>query len=164
MQVATAEAVAFSLIKIKKENPMIRKLHPSDQTQVANIWLDTNIKAHNFISPQYWNANFEPVKEMLLQAEVYIYENEFPNQIEGFIGLTNDYIEGIFVRPQSQSHGIGKQLLNFAKELKPQLTLHVYQKNTHAVNFYQRENFHIQAESTDPNTGEKEYFMQWKSS
>ena len=26
----------------------------ADIDRVANIWLDTNIRAHNFISKQYW--------------------------------------------------------------------------------------------------------------
>ena len=55
---------------------MIRELQKSDIDQVADIWLDTNLKAHYFISAQYWKNNFELVKEMLSQAEVYVYEND----------------------------------------------------------------------------------------
>lgn len=43
---------------------MIRELQKSDIDQVADIWLDTNLKAHYFISAQYWKNNFELVKEM----------------------------------------------------------------------------------------------------
>ena len=50
--------------------------------------------------------------------------------IDGFIGLTGNYIEGIFVREVIQSKGIGKQLLNYAKGIKSSLRLSVYQKNT----------------------------------
>ena len=86
---------------------MIRELQKADITKVADIWLDTNIKAHNFISAQYWESNYELVKEMLLQAEVYVCESN--GEIQGFIGLNGDYIEGIFVCDRLQSHGIGKQ-------------------------------------------------------
>ena len=48
-------------------------------------------------------------------------------------------------------------------QIKQQLKLNVYQKNTKAVNFYQRENFKIQNSSTDTDTGEKEYTMIWKN-
>lgn len=142
---------------------MIRKMKETDIDKVTNIWLETNLKAHNFISPPYWNDNFQLVKEALLQAEVYVYEDEPQNRIQGFIGLNDTYIEGIFVRSESQSHGIGKQLLDFVKQRKQQLNLHVYEKNTRALKFYQRENFHIHTETTDEDTGEKEYNMQWKS-
>ena len=30
----------------------------ADIDRVANIWLDTNIRAHNFISKQYWKQIF----------------------------------------------------------------------------------------------------------
>ena len=63
---------------------MIRELQKADITKVADIWLDTNIKAHNFISAQYWESNYELVKEMLLQAEVYVCESN--GEIQGFIG------------------------------------------------------------------------------
>lgn len=138
---------------------MIRRLQMTDIDSVADIWLDTNIKAHDFISAQYWRENFETVKQMLMQAEVYVYEEE--GEIQGFIGLSDDYIAGIFVRSTVQSGGIGKQLLDFVKEIKKELHLSVYQKNVRAIQFYQREKFRIQCEGIDENTGEKEYSMEW---
>ncbi len=141
---------------------MIRKLQETDIKRVADIWFDTNMKAHNFIPAQYWKDNFEAVKEMISQAEVYVYEDKNKNRIQGFVGLSDDYIAGIFVWDEAQSSGIGKQLLDFVKGIKKQLGLSVYQKNTRAIKFYQRENFEIQWENTDENTGEKEYFMIWK--
>ena len=141
---------------------MIRKLQEPDIDQVADIWLDTNLKAHDFIPAQYWKDNFESVKKMLLQSEVYVYENETTHNIDGFLGLDADYIAGIFVRSSAQSKGIGKLLLDFAKSAKGQLTLSVYQKNARAVKFYQRESFQIQHKNIDENTGEKEYTMIWK--
>ena len=142
---------------------MIRKLQDADINRVADIWLDTNIKTHNFISSQYWKDNFKTVKEMFSEAEVYVYEDENKNRIEGFIGLNANYIAGIFVCSEAQSNGIGKKLLDFVKEIKSQLHLSVYQKNTRAVKFYQREKFYIQCENIDENTGEKEYIMTWKN-
>ena len=38
-----------------------------------------------------------------------------------------------------------------------------YQKNVRAVRFYLRENFLIQAEEIDEDTGEKEYIMRWEN-
>ncbi|MCI8597540.1 MAG: GNAT family N-acetyltransferase [Lachnospiraceae bacterium] len=140
---------------------MIRKLEKTDIDRVAEIWLDTNIKAHGFIPAQYWTENFDPVKEMLSQAEVYVYEDENKNRIEGFVGLDDDYIAGIFVWHESQSRGIGQQLLNCVKTIKKKLKLSVYQNNLKAIRFYQREEFKIQKENIDEATGEKEYIMDW---
>ena len=139
---------------------MIRKLQDADIDRVADIWLDANLKAHSFISPQYWKGNFETVKKMLPQAEVYVYEND--REIWGFIGLNGEYIEGIFVSGEMQSWGIGKRLLDFVKTKKTELQLNVYQKNMRAIRFYQREGFKILREGMDEATGEKDYEMTWR--
>lgn len=139
---------------------MIRKLQDADIDRVADIWLDANLKAHSFISPQYWKGNFETVKKMLPQAEVYVYEND--REIWGFIGLNGAYIEGIFVSSEMQSRGIGKRLLDFVKTKKTELRLNVYQKNMRAIRFYQREGFKILREGMDEATGEKDYEMTWR--
>jgi len=141
---------------------MIRRFEERDINAIAEIWLDTNIKAHNFISDKYWKDHFEKVKKLFLQAEIYAYADEISNEIQGFIGLNNNYIAGIFVREEYQSKGIGRQLLDYVKRIKSELSLNVYKKNVRAVKFYQKEDFKIINESTDENTKEKEYTMIWK--
>ena len=139
---------------------MIRKLLNGDIDRVADIWLKTNLKAHYFISNQYWKSNYELVKEMMSQYEVYVFEAD--KMIQGFVGLNDEYIEGIFVSDEMQSCGIGKLLLDYIKDKKVRLQLNVYQKNARAISFYQREGFIIQCEGLDEATGEKEYTMLWK--
>ena len=139
---------------------MIRKLLNGDIDRVADIWLKTNLKVHYFISNQYWKSNYELVKEMMSQSEVYVYEDD--KMIQGFVGLNAEYIEGIFVSDEMQSCGIGKLLLDHIKNKKLRLRLNVYQKNTRALSFYQREGFNIQCEGSDAATGEKEYTMLWQ--
>ena len=97
---------------------------------------------------------------MMSQAEVYVYEDN--KMIQGFVGLSNEYIEGIFVSDEMQSCGIGKLLLDYIKNKKVRLRLNVYQKNTRAISFYQREGFDVQSEGVDDVTGEKEYTMLWQ--
>ncbi len=141
---------------------MIRKLRESDLSAVMKIWLDTNIKSHNFVSKEYWTSNYEMVKEILPKSEIYVYEEEDTNLIDGFIGLLDSYLAGLFVKNTAQSKGIGKQLLDYAKSIKSEMTLSVYQKNIRAVHFYQREQFQIQSENIDDNTNEKEFIMIWR--
>ena len=139
---------------------MIRRLQKADVDRVMDLWLDTNLKAHNFVHAAYWRSNFEPVKEMLPQAEVYVYESA--GEIQGFVGLSGEYIEGIFVVDEMQSQGIGRRLLDHMKATKDTLYLSVYQKNTRAIRCYHREGFVIQREGLDESTGEKEYAMLWQ--
>lgn len=139
---------------------MIRKFENKDLLEVMELWLATNIQAHDFISKDYWVGNFDIVKSILPDAEIYVYELD--GKIKAFVGIDNGYIAGIFVSDEMQSKGIGKQLLEKSKEFYSELSLAVYKKNIKAVNFYQREGFIIMEERVDENTGELEYHMVWK--
>ena len=140
---------------------MIRILEEKDIDAVIQIWFEANKKAHDFIPESYWLGKFDEVKNILPQAEVYVYEDN--NEIKGCIGLVDKYIEGIFISIESQYKGIGKKLLCYAKEKKINFSLSVYIKNSRAINFYKRENFKVISENLDENTGEKEFFMTWKN-
>lgn len=141
------------------EAVMIRKLALEDLEEVMSIWLQTNLETHDFIEANYWRDNFEVVKEVLPQAEVYVDEED--GKIRGFIGITQGYIAGIFVSGDYQAKGIGSQLLDKAKTLYPSLTLSVYAKNDRAVSFYLQKGFKIIKEQKDESTNEQEYVMQY---
>jgi ribosomal protein S18 acetylase RimI-like enzyme len=99
------------------------------------------------------------VKEMLPNSTIFIYEDN--NIIQGFIGLVESYIAGIFINANSQSKGIGKTLLDYVKENQSELSLQVYKKNVRAVKFYLREDFVFSKEQMDENTGEVELVLKW---
>lgn len=139
---------------------MIRKFEIRDIDEVMNIWLTANIKAHKFIDKTYWENNFENVKDEILNAEVYVYEEN--NQIEGFVGIVNGYIAGIFVKENMQNNGIGKQLINKCKEKYDKLTLNVYEKNEKAVNFYKKEGLSVISKQLDEQTKEMNLLMEWQ--
>ena len=140
---------------------MIRKFETQDLGTVMQIWLHGNLDAHAFIPASFWTGHFEIVRNMLPQAELYVHENEAPRQIDGFIGLTENHIEGIFVAKSARSKGIGKALLDHVKPLKPRLTLGVYQKNERALAFYRREQFAVHSEGIDEDTNEADIQMLW---
>lgn len=138
---------------------MIRKFEKNDINDVMRIWEKENIKAHKFISKEYWENNYNYVKEILPNAEIYVYI--FKENIVGFIGINENYIEGIFVDTNNQCNGIGTALLNKVKENKSNLTLSVYKKNINAINFYKKNDFAITSENIEENTNEVEYVMTW---
>ena len=140
---------------------MIRKFENRDLDAVMQIWLRGNLDAHAFIPADFWTGHFEMVRDMLPQAELYVHEDEDIRQIDGFIGLTENHIEGIFVAKAARSKGIGKALLEHAKSLKSHLMLSVYQKNERALAFYRREQFVVQSEGIDEDTNEVEIQMRW---
>lgn len=139
---------------------MIRRMEARDLEAVATIWLASNLEAHSFIPAEYWRGNYEAVKAALARAEVYVYEDA--SGVLGFVGLSGDYIEGIFVASDARSHGIGRQLLDHVKATHRCLELNVYAKNRRAVEFYQREGFELKGSGVDPNTREEDFLFFWR--
>ena len=138
---------------------MVRDFQAEDLNRIMELWLETNIQAHDFIKKSYWQDHFDEVKEILPNASVYVYEDN--GIIEGFIGLVDNYIAGIFISKDNQSRGIGRQLLHHVKENHNELSLKVYEKNQRAVKFYLREGFLVAEKQEDRENGEVEYEMVW---
>ena len=141
---------------------MIRKLRPTELSNVMQIWLEANLEAHQFISAQYWHEIAEQVRKLLAAAEIYVYENEEDHKLAGFIGLFNNHIAGLFVHRAHRSSGVGKALIDYVKMSKAYLVLNVYRQNEQAYRFYRREGFKLSRTQTDPVTQEEEFEMYWE--
>lgn len=140
---------------------MIREFRKIDLDEIMQIWLETNIKTHNFISKKYWENNYSLVKEIIPKSKVYVFEEN--NKIKGFLGIVEEnYIAGIFVKEEFQNQGIGKKLIDFIKSKKENLFLNVYDKNIRAKKFYFSNDFKILKEIKDNEFKEKEFLLEWK--
>ncbi len=139
---------------------MIRKFEKQDTKRVMQIWLEANLEVHDFVSSEYWLLQYQSVQEQLLPADIYVYEQD--NEIQGFAGMMDDYLAGIFVDKKYRSMGIGKGLLECIKKVYPVFSLNVYQKNQRAVDFYLREKLTIVSTGVDKDTAEADYTMVWR--
>ena len=138
---------------------MIRKMKDSELEKVSQIWLNSNLEAHDFIDKNFWLDNYPMVKEQFKTAEIYV---DAELEIKGFVGLQSDYIAGIFVEKSYRNQGIGKKLINFLKKNHQELSLDVYDKNIRAKQFYERNGFEVSTQSIERETGEKESRLVWK--
>lgn len=143
---------------------MIHPLKIDQLDDVMQIWLETNLSAHHFIPATYWQDNVGLVRELLPQADVFVYQDE-TERIKGFVGVVEqNYIAGIFVADDYQSQGVGQALLDYCKSRYSLLTLDVYSKNEKAIRFYHKNGFLVQHEKINPDTGETEFEMVWNIS
>jgi len=141
----------------------IRKATSNDFNELTKIWLQASIKAHHFIPASYWESNTTKMQEIYLpMSEVYIAEDAI--NIYGFIALVEDTVAAIFVSPEHQAKGIGKQLISYAQEMRSRLELNVYQENKNSIKFYLASGFRIINEGLDTATNAKEYVMLWEKS
>ena len=138
---------------------MIRTFEAADLDAVMDLWLAANLDAHDFIPADYWRRHVPAVRKMIPEAEVYVSEQD--GIILGFLGLSGDYIAGIFVKKSARRAGVGTELLHAAKKRREKLHLSVYQKNTPAVRFYEREGFYVTSQGPDEDTGEEALELSW---
>ncbi len=50
----------------------IREYKSKDLDNIMEIWVNTNIEAHNFIDENYWRNNFDMVKEKNINQKIWI--------------------------------------------------------------------------------------------
>lgn len=140
----------------------IRLSEECDINIIMEIWLKSTIRAHSFIEKDYWVNNYDLVKTKYIPySKTYVYEEG--NKIKGFISIIqNNFIGALFVDNNSQGNGIGKKLLDFAKEEYKSLSLAVYKENEKALKFYLREGFSIVKEQVNEDSKRLELMMEYK--
>ncbi|WP_334323338.1 GNAT family N-acetyltransferase [Gilliamella apicola] len=135
---------------------MIREFKSADLDKVMEIWLQGNEQAHNFIDSNFFKQNFDIVEMLIPMSTVYVQDLD---GIKGFIGITENYISGLFVEQDYRRQGTGKALVNKAKQRYNELFVHVYKKNTDAINFFLSQNFEIISESINEESNESELLL-----
>ena len=140
---------------------MIRSFSPKDLDTIMRIWLEGNLDAHPFISPDYWISRSPLLRQQLPLAKILVWESE--ETVLAFAGMQGEYLAGIFVDRSFRSRGIGGELFRQLKSCYPSFHLNVYEKNEAAVRFYLKEGLQTTARNQDADTGEMELTMKWSS-
>ncbi len=140
----------------------IRAATAEDIDRMVEIWLQASLRAHNFVSSDFWEQNAIQMRNKYLPAaENYVYcENSVT---VGFMSLQKDSLAALFVAPNEQGRGIGHKLLNHAKTLRNNLSLAVYEMNSRSVKFYSHNGFSVVQSQKDPHTGQSELIMQYSA-
>lgn len=138
----------------------VRECKTEDMNTVLSVWLTASIKAHDFISPDFWAGQVAAMRDGYLpSAQVYVYERE--GQVVGFYALRQSTLSALFVAPDWQDKGIGRELLNHAKAGQAALTLTVFKANEAAIGFYMSQGFKVASEQINSATSQPEFVMVW---
>ena len=137
---------------------MIRKFKTEDIEDILSIWLESSVKAHDFIDASFWKSQIKNMRDIYIPAsESYVYEHN--SKVVGFYSLCESNLAAIFIMPKFQGRGFGKKLLTHAKSQRSQLSLNVYTENKASCRFYRSQGFHVINQQTDNQTGHPEYTM-----
>lgn len=140
---------------------MIRNYRETDLEEMVGLWYDASVLAHSFIPSSFWALNKIAMKEKYLPfGENLVFEEE--GKVVGFISLVGERICALFVAPEMQGKGIGRDLIEHAMILKGNLALRVYRENENALRFYEKRGFVTVGEEIDEFTGCVQILMEWK--
>ncbi|WP_372713657.1 N-acetyltransferase [Ilyobacter sp.] len=138
----------------------IRKIKEEEILEAVELWYEVSVKAHNFISSDFWKKNKELMATKYLPAsETYIAVEG--GKILGFVAMAENFLAAIFVDEKEQGKGIGKNLINHVKEGREVIRLNVYKKNQKTIDFYKSQGFKIISEKLEVATNEVEFIMEW---
>lgn len=139
---------------------MIRHATNTDFRELADLYMDASLLAHPFIDPDYLALDKVALREVRLPLEeAFVYEQ--PGEILGFIALQGPEIKGLFVKADQQRKGIGRALVDYAKDLHDHLDVRIFQENYTAQRFYYALGFEIAEEGAHNALPHPEYRMRW---
>ena len=117
-----------------------------DFPEIVDVWEQSVRTTHGFLTEkdiQY----FKPLilNEYLRAVELFVFRKD--GKILGFLGLSSDMIEMLFLRPDVRGKGIGKKLIRFAIDEKGIRKVDVNEQNPQAIGFYRHMGFEVVSRS-----------------
>ena len=123
---------------------IIRDYLPKDFDAVTILWRIARekslpefqrLKGHFFYEDQEYFLN-----HVLEENKVFVVDRE--DRPVAFMAMREDFIDHLYVHPDYQKQGVGKLLLNYARQLSPDhIWLYTLQINRNARAFYEKNGF-----------------------
>lgn len=120
--------------------PTLRSSRADDGAALVELWRRAVDATHDFLSAEDRLAIDAEVASFLPHAPLTVAVDGQDRPL-GFMLLDGTRMEALFIDPQVRGTGIGRQLLQHALALHPQLSTDVNAQNAQAVGFYLRMGF-----------------------
>lgn len=121
---------------------MIKLFTESDFSKIISLWERSVEATHHFLAKEDLEFYKSLVPRFFPQVNaMYIFEED--GIIKGFLGVSEEEIDMLFVDSKYFGRGIGKQLLIYAIEELKLSKIDVNEQNTNAYEFYQHFGFRL---------------------
>ena len=124
---------------VNKSN-MIREYEDKDLAELLDAWYSASMVAHAFLSEEFFEQERENIVSIHVpNAETWVYELD--GIVIGFIALIENEVGAIFLDPKFHGRGIGRALMDHARNQRSELELDVFKENVIGRNFYKKYGF-----------------------
>lgn len=124
----------------------IYKTSEEQYVEITELWEQSVRETHHFLTEKDI-AFFKPLVLHNFLKTVDLYCIHDADGLAGFLGVSGEKIEMLFVHPRAFGKGIGKRLLTFALDQLGATSVDVNEQNEKAVGFYKHHGFGIQSRS-----------------
>ncbi|WP_231426731.1 GNAT family N-acetyltransferase [Pedobacter sp. Leaf250] len=124
------------------QEPNIISATKNDYMVLIRLWEASVRATHHFLD----DSDIIRYKQLILhkyfdQVDLYCFKKN--DVLLGFLGLSGDNIQMLFIEPSARRQGIGKELMKFAIEQKQATKVDVNEQNEQALGFYKHLGFVI---------------------
>ena len=123
-----------------RHNNQIEFASREDFDEIIEVW-DLSVRAtHHFLDENYRQRIKILLPSILPVVSLFVIRSE-EGRISGFLGVSDEKIEMLFIHPDFRGKGVGKALTEFAINGLFKRKVDVNEQNEQAVGFYKRMGF-----------------------
>jgi GNAT superfamily N-acetyltransferase len=146
--------------------PIIRPALPHEYDEVARVWMDSWVSTGLSEASNFLLANLRARVRQEIEGGWSLFVADDDGNFAAMLALhlPDRYLDQLFVAPEYQGKGIGRQLLAFTRQQLPdEIWLRCVRENEKAWRWYEREGFVYEKEVVAQATGYMMKIYRWKN-
>jgi putative acetyltransferase len=124
---------------------MINSASLGDYPAIIELWELSVRASHLFLPEDYLQKIKNLLPSILLSVKLFVHLDKDNKTITGFLGVSEEKIEMLFIHPDKRGQGIGSLLNKFAIEQLHTYKVDVNEQNEQAVSFYKKLGYNVVA-------------------
>ena len=122
---------------------MINSASQRDYPAIIELW-ELSVRASHLFLPEDYLQRIKKLLPSILEAvKLFVHLENDQKTITGFLGVTDEKIEMLFIHPDKRGQGMGTLLNKFAIEQLHTYKVDVNEQNEQAVGFYKRIGYEV---------------------
>jgi GNAT superfamily N-acetyltransferase len=145
--------------------PTIRPARSDEYDEIARVWMESWVSTGLEDASNYLLANLRARVRHEIEKGWTLYVADDDGRIAAMLALhlPGRYLDQLFVAPDYQGKGLGRQLLAFTRNHLPdQIWLRCVRENDKAWRWYEREGFVFEKQEVESKTGFTMKYYRWK--